>query len=102
MKKTSTLLFASLLAACLSTSACIMISSSSISDRAANGAAISANASDMGFLHLVAPQGLTNTANTNLLGQCATGKVTGVATELTMRDFLIVQLYNVAVNGNCI
>jgi hypothetical protein len=102
VKKMTTLVFASILAASMSASACVMISSSAISDRAGNGAAINSSASEMGILHLMAPQGLTQTANNNLLGQCATGKVTGVSTELSMRDFLIVQLYNVSVNGNCI
>jgi hypothetical protein len=80
---------------------CIFVQSSAISDRGGQGNPVSASASDLGYLHLVAPQGLTQTALSNLLGNCATGKVSGVTTELTMRDFLIVQSYNVAVSGTC-
>ncbi|HYL58902.1 MAG TPA: hypothetical protein VEU51_08525 [Candidatus Acidoferrales bacterium] len=90
-----------LLAACVTLSGCIFLQSSSVSDRGGAGAAISANASDLGILHLTAPSGLTQSALANLLGNCATGKVSGVATELSVRDFFIVQSYNVSVSGTC-
>jgi hypothetical protein len=80
---------------------CIFVQSSAISDRGGSGNAISASASDLGYLHLVAPQGLTQTALSNLLSNCATGKVSGVTTELTTRDFFVVQSYNVSVTGTC-
>jgi hypothetical protein len=90
-----------LLAACVTSSGCVFLQSSSVSDRGGAGAAITANASDIGILHLTAPNGLTQTALANLLGNCATGKVSGVATELSVRDFFVVQSYNVSVSGTC-
>src|SRR5215472_16528673 len=80
---------------------CVFVQSSSVSERAGQGNAITANASDLGYLHLVAPQGLTQTALSNLLSNCATGKVSGVTTELQMRDFFFVQSYNVSVSATC-
>jgi hypothetical protein len=90
-----------LLAACVTASGCVFLQSSSVSDRGGAGAAISASASDIGILHLTAPSGLTQTALANLLGNCATGKVSGVSTELSVRDFFLVQSYNVSVSGTC-
>jgi hypothetical protein len=36
-----------------------------------------------------------------MLGSCATGKVTGVTSELEVRDFFIVQYYSVSATGSC-
>jgi len=80
---------------------CVFMQSSSVSERGGQGNSISASASDLGYLHLVAPQGLTQTALSNLLSNCATGKVSGVTTELQMRDFFFVQSYNVSVSATC-
>jgi hypothetical protein len=101
MKPISSIILAALLAACVQAYGCVVVESSAISDRAGAGNPISSSASDLGFLRLVAPQGLTQTALANLLSNCATGKVSGVTTELSMRDFVIVQSYTVSVNAVC-
>jgi hypothetical protein len=101
MKRLNSFLVAAMLAGCALTYGCVFVQSSAIADRSGAGNPISGNASDLGYLHLVAPQGLTQTALSNLLSNCATGKVSGVTTELQMRDFFIVQSYNVSVTGTC-
>ena len=101
MKRLNSILVAAMLAGCALTYGCVFVQSSAISDRSGAGNPISANASDLGYLHLIAPQGLTQTALSNLLSNCATGKVSGVTTELQVRDFFIVQSYNVSVSGTC-
>jgi len=101
MKRLSSILVAALLAGCVQAYGCIFVQSSAVSDRTGAGNPFSASASDLGYLHLIAPQGLTQTALANLLSNCATGKVSGVTTELQTRDFFIVQSYNVAVSGTC-
>ncbi len=101
MKEINSIVLAALLAGCVQAYGCVFVQSSAVSDRAGLGNPISASASDLGYLHLIAPQGLTQTALANLLSNCATGKVSGVTTELTMRDFIIVQSYNVSVSGTC-
>lgn len=55
----------------------------------------------MGFLRLVAPPDLTQKANSALVAQCSSGKLTDVQTELSVRDVLIVQLYQISVAGIC-
>ena len=101
MKFLNSIILAALIGGCALACGCVFVQSSAIADRSGAGNPITANASDLGYLHLVAPQGLTQTAQSDLLGQCATGKVSGVTTELTMRDFLLVQSYNVQVTGTC-
>ena len=101
MKFLNSIFVAAALAALVQLCGCIFVQSSAISDRGGSGNAISGSASDLGYLHLSAPQGLTQTALSNLLSNCATGKVSGVTTELTTRDFFIVQSYNVSVTGTC-
>jgi hypothetical protein len=101
MKLPHSIVLAAMLAGCAQTCGCVFIQTSTISDKGGPGNPISASASDLGYLHLIAPQGLTQTALANLLANCATGRVSGVTTELTMRDFLIVQSYNVSVSGTC-
>ena len=101
MKRINSAIVAVLLAGCVQAYGCVFVQSSSVSDRGGAGNPISASASDLGYLHLIAPQGLTQAALANLLSNCATGKVSGVTTELTMRDFFVVQSYNVSVSGTC-
>lgn len=101
MKRINAFLIGSLLAICVSASGCVFIRSSAISERTGAGAAITGSASDYGYVYLVAPTGLTQAALSNLLGNCATGKVSGVTTEMNMRDFLIVQYYTVSTSGTC-
>jgi hypothetical protein len=80
----------------------VFVKSSAVSDRTAVGAPISGSASDYGYVELVAPAGLTQSALANLLSNCATGRLTGVITELEVRDFFVVQYYTVSVSGSCI
>jgi len=101
MKQINSIILAALLAGCVQAYGCVVVESSAISDRAGAGNPISSSASDLGFLRLAAPQGLTQTALANLLSGCASGKVSGVTTELSMRDFVIVQSYTVSVSGVC-
>jgi hypothetical protein len=101
MKMPHSIVLAAMIAGCAQAYGCVFIQTSAISDKAGAGNPISASAGDLGYLHLVAPQGLTQTALANLLSNCATGRVSGVTTELTMRDFLLVQSYNVSVTGTC-
>ncbi|MGH7812458.1 MAG: hypothetical protein ACREQI_00445 [Candidatus Binataceae bacterium] len=101
MNRSKGLRFAILAVACLAAPGCVAIESSAVSARTGSGAPISASASDYGILRLSAPEGLTKSAQTNLLAQCATGKVSGVTTQLQMRDFFIVQYYTASVSGAC-
>ena len=101
MKRLNSILLGALLSGCALAYGCVFVQSSAIADRSGAGNPITANASDLGYLHLVAPQTLTQTALANLLSNCATGKVSGVTTELSVRDFFVVQSYNVSVSGTC-
>ncbi len=101
MKRLNPILVAAMLAISAHTCGCVFVQSSAVSERAGAGNPITANASDLGYLHLIAPQGLTQNALANLLSNCATGKVSGVTTELQIRDFFLVQSYNVSVSGSC-
>ena len=94
-------LMAAVIVMALTTSGCIMIHSSSISDSAKSGPGVTTTASDIGILHLSVPANLTQTANQGLVGQCPGGKVTDVQTELSMRDFIIVQMYQVTAAAVC-
>jgi len=92
-----------LLAACLVLSGCIALQSSSISDRSGSGSGqtVSVFSSDYGILRLTEPEGLTETTNSKLVGQCQTGRVTSVVTELSMREWIIIQWYTVSASGIC-
>ena len=103
MRRLQCLLIAPLAAAALSLSGCVVMKSSSISDSAGKGNAITAQASDNGYLVLIGPGNVTRTAADQLVNQCASGKVTDVQSELSVRDFLgIVQVYQVDANGVCL
>jgi hypothetical protein len=103
MRKLRCLLIGPLAAAALSVSGCVFLRSSSISDSAGKGNAITAQASDMGYLYLVGPGEVTQTAADQLVNQCTSGKVTDVQTEWSVRDFLgIVQVYQANTNGVCL
>lgn len=105
MKKlTSIVTILPLVALIFSASACVRIASSSIgnSEKVTPGNSVTAQASDMGFLELVAPMGLTSAANSNLSAQCPSGKFTNATTELSVRDFLaIVQMYQIDATAIC-
>src|SRR5260370_16711896 len=94
MKRLNSILLGALLAGCALAYGCVFVQSSAIADRSGAGNPITANASDLGYLHLVAPQGLTHTALANLLSNCATGKVSALTPDLTVRHFFVLQSYN--------
>jgi hypothetical protein len=89
------------LGACLSLSACVFVRASSISESAGGGSAINTEYSDYGWLYLTAPTNITAAANTALAGQCQTGHLTDVQTELSMRDWFIIQYYTVNAAAVC-
>lgn len=93
----------SVLALCLALSGCITIASSSISDstRTQAGNTATASATDWGILRLTVPQGLTGIANQQLASACPSGKFTDVQTELSMRDFILAQMYMVNAVAIC-
>ncbi len=103
MKKPATLAIVLIAAAGLSLSACVKIMSSSIanSNKVVQGVTVSAQTTDIGFLELVAPNGLTQNATLGLASQCTSGKFTNATTELSLRDFVIVQLYEIDVSAIC-
>jgi hypothetical protein len=95
-------MLAPIAASALMLSGCIFMQSSSISDSAGKGSPISTQASDMGYIMLVPPGNVTQMAADQLVNQCASGKVTNVQTELTVRNYLsIVQQYEASANGVC-
>jgi len=103
MSFTSRVLALSMLAPALALSGCIMVSSSAISDstRGSGGSTATASATDWGILRLTAPQGLTGVANQQLVNACQGGKFTDVQTELSMRDFILAQMYTVSAVATC-
>jgi hypothetical protein len=102
MGRWKTWLVAPIAASALMLSGCIFMQSSSISDSAGKGNPVSAQASDLGYILLVPPSNVTQMAADQLVNQCASGKLTNVQTELTVRNFLsIVQQYQASANGVC-
>lgn len=97
------LIVPALLASALTLGGCVFLRSASISDSAGKGNTVTAQASDMGYLVLIAPQNLTQTAASQLKNRCQSGKLTDVQTELSVRDFFgIVQMYQVDATGVCL
>jgi hypothetical protein len=87
---------------CFGIGGCFYVNSSTVSTSPAKGGTpISASASDWGVLYLSAPQGLTSTANSQLMNSCQSGRVSNVSTELDLRDFFVAQQYTVSAYGNC-
>ena len=103
MNLVSRVLTLAVLAACLALSGCIEVLSSSISEstRTQAGNTATATATDWGILRLSAPQGLTGIANQQLASACSTGKFTDVQTELSVRDFILAQMYSVNAVAIC-
>ena len=101
LKRLATLVRLFPLAACLVFFGCIALQSSSISDRSGGSQTVSVWSSDYGILHLTEPEGLTETTNSKLVGQCQVGRVTSVVTELSMREWIIIQWYTVSASGIC-
>jgi hypothetical protein len=96
-----TLLAMPLLAICMALSGCVFIESSAITGRSGHGKSVTTSASDYGILGLTIPSGLTGTANSQLAAQCQSGNLTNVQTELSMRNFIVVQLYDVTATASC-
>jgi hypothetical protein len=83
-------------------SGCVMISSSSIGERGATGAGVTAESDGWGWLMLMTPEGLTTAANAKLAASCPSGKFTNPQTELAVRNFLgIAQYYMVTADAVC-
>lgn len=104
MRFLSRFAFVAVLGVSFALSGCIWLTSSSISssNKTQAGNTATASAQDWGFLHLVAPQGLTGVANQQLVNACPSGKFTDVQTELSVRDFLgIAQQYQVSSTAIC-
>src|SRR5882762_3550814 len=91
-----------LLVSCVTVSSCVLLRSSTISDPSGNGQPVSAQLGDYGIVHLTVPEHLTPAVNSHLVGQCPSGILTNVRTELSMRDFLIIQWYTVSGNAVCL
>ena len=89
------------LVASMALSGCVVIESSSIGGRQATGQATTASTNGYGILRLSAPVGLTTGANSQLATGCPSGKFTNPQTELSMRDFIIVQYYTVTADAVC-
>lgn len=85
----------------VSLSACVFVRGSAISESAGGGSPVHTEYSDYGILYVTAPTNITSAANTALASQCQTGRLTDVQTELSMRDWLVVQYYTVTVAGVC-
>ncbi|MGH7934613.1 MAG: hypothetical protein ACREQN_15830 [Candidatus Binataceae bacterium] len=90
-----------MVAASIMLSGCVFIESSNIGGRSATGQAVSASSDGWGILRLTTPQGMTGSVNSQLASACPSGKFTNPQTELSMRDFIIAQLYTVSSNAVC-
>jgi hypothetical protein len=102
MNKLVVSLFRSLaLSVCLLLSACVFIRSGAISESTGGGSAVQSEYSDYGILYLTVPMNLTSSANGALAAQCQSGMLSDVQTELSMRDWLIVQYYTVTTAARC-
>lgn len=79
---------------------CVSISSQGLTDIGpSNEKAVKAKAKGFGVLHLTVPK-LEKEGEARLLEQCD-GEVVNVNSQLTMREFFIVQLYVLKLTGDC-
>ena len=85
---------------CVTLSGCVTLHSSSISGRSGGCQSTKVTAGDYGILHLTTPDNLTEAANSQLVSQCP-GKLTNVQTELSMREWIVVQWYTVSSTAVC-
>ena len=89
----------------LALNGCVSIESSSISGSPNGISGIPVHTSDegeIGILHLTAPADLTTKADEALKAQCASGHLTNVQTQLSLRDWIgIVQVYKVRASAIC-
>lgn len=95
------LLSAFVCSACLSLSACVFIHSGAISESTGGGAPVRSEFSDYGILYLTAPTDITSNANAALTSQCQSGRLSNVQTELSVRDWFVVQYYTVTTAAVC-
>ncbi len=95
-------LFVMALVICLTIPGCIILQSSTISNRTGAGPRVAGKESSFGILHLTAPEGLTEFANTDLVRQCQSGILTNVTTELKFREWFIFQYYSVWASAECV
>jgi outer membrane protein OmpA-like peptidoglycan-associated protein len=100
--KSYSFLGAMALVICLTISGCIVLQSSTISDRTGSGPRVAGKESSFGVLHLTVPEGLTEFANTDLVRQCQSGILTNVTTELKFREWFIFQYYSVWASAECV
>lgn len=87
---------------CFTVSGCIILQSSTISDRTGSGPRVAGKESSFGVLHLTVPEGLTEFANADLVRQCPSGILTNVTTELKFREWFIFQYYSVWASAECV
>lgn len=80
---------------------CAMIQTSTISSSSAKGNNVSGQAAGWGVLHLMAPDNLTASASGEMMGQCPSGRISNVQTELQTREFFVAQMYTVSAMGFC-
>jgi outer membrane protein OmpA-like peptidoglycan-associated protein len=89
-------------AACVIISGCVLLRSSTIGDRSDNGQTVRARLGEYGIARLTVPEHLTSDVNSKLVAQCPSGILTNVRTELSMRDFIVVQWYTVSGTAICL
>jgi len=87
---------------CLTIPGCIVLRSSTISNRSGSGPRVNGKESSFGVLHLTVPEGLTEFANTDLVRQCQSGILTNVTSELKFREWVIFQYYSVWASAECV
>ena len=87
---------------CLTIPSCVILRSSTISERSGPGQRVSGSEHSFGVLRLTVPEGLTEFANTDLVRQCQSGILTNVTTELLMREYFIFQYYKVTASAECV
>jgi outer membrane protein OmpA-like peptidoglycan-associated protein len=87
---------------CLAVPGCIILQSSTISDRTESGPRVAGKESSFGMLHLTVPEGLTEFANADLVRQCPSGILSNVTTELKFREWFIFQYYSVWASAECV
>jgi len=87
---------------CLTIQGCIVLQSSTISDRTGSGPRVAGKESSFGVLHLTVPEGLTEFANTDLVRQCQSGILTNVTSELKFREWFLFQYYSVWASAECV
>lgn len=81
---------------------CFSVISGSIENRTGDGVVVHGYAHDLTILHLTEPLHLTQTANSALLSQCPSNRLTNVQTELQERDFLVVQTWAIETTAICL